>query len=677
MNAPSGDSSNQSSPEPFPAPLLAKSGGKAARAPLQAVIDLARREPMLIAAAALFLGFAVTSPVFASLGNAENILRQTGPVLLLGIGMTLAVLVGGIDLSVGSVVIASATAAGIALVSGLSSVIAMLAAIGVGATVGAVNALLVEALRISPVIVTLGTMIAVRGFALVALGHYSSWITIKSPAFDTLAKARIVGVPLDALVVLALVLLIWVGLTRTIHGRRLYAVGDNDSAARLSGIHVRIYRAAAYIGCGAFGGVAGIFYAARTGIVSPSIGVGLEFFAIAAVALGAGGLISGRVKIGETLIGALILMMVFNYMTIRGVPGTWQTTVTGLLLLAAMVFGRFVQGRAGADATVGLGTASIADTGRVARALGRNAVAISIVALAFVFAIINPRFATLANLTTLIEQNAALAIVAIGAMFGIVSRCVDISPGSVVALGAVAAALGLQAHWAVALSLIAGIAACLAVYLFNGLVVGKLGLDSLIVTLAAWIWARGLAISLTGARTLPFDPDFVGFMNSPIIAGFTPGVVLMALAFLWGWIVFTRLPLGIRLYALGNDPRMLRQAGVDDGLTRLKALLLMGGFTAAGMLVMLGRLGAAAPTAGFGLELDAIVAVVIGGASFRGGEGRLRDTATGILFLSVLNNGLSGLQMGDAGFFLIKGGAILAALALRSSARFIPVRSRA
>ena len=75
----------------------------------------------------------------------------------------------------------------------------------------------------------------------------------------------------------------------------------------------------------------------------------------------------------------------------------------------------------------------------------------------------------------------------------------------------------------------------------------------------------------------------------------------------------------------------------------------MGCFTAAGMLVMLGRLGAAAPTAGFGLELDAIVAVVIGGASFRGGEGRLRDTAIGVLFLAVLNNGLSGLQMGDAG----------------------------
>jgi ribose/xylose/arabinose/galactoside ABC-type transport system permease subunit len=84
------------------------------------------------------------------------------------------------------------------------------------------------------------------------------------------------------------------------------------------------------------------------------------------------------------------------------------------------------------------------------------------------------------------------------------------------------------------------------------------------------------------------------------------------------------------------------------------------------MLVMLGRLGAAAPTAGFGLELDAIVAVIIGGASFRGGTGRLRDTAIGVAFLAILNNGLSGLQMGDAQFLLIKGSVILAALTLRA-----------
>jgi ribose transport system permease protein len=657
-------------------------GGRAAARPdasarrrhLRASLGLARREPMLIAAVVLFLVFAASAPLFATIGNLENILRQMAPVLLLGLGMTMVVLVGGIDLSVGSVVLASATAAGIVLISGLPSGFAMLAAIVVGATVGALNAALIEALRISPVIVTLGTLIAVRGLALVALGHHSSWITIKAPAFDLLAKARLLGFPLDAAIVLTLTLLLWGALTRTVHGRRLYAVGDNERAARLCGVPVRAYRSAAYVGCGALAGLAGILFAARTSIVSPSIGVGLEFYAIAVVALGAGGLPAGRVRIAETVIGALILIMVFNYMTIRGIAGTWQTTVTGLLLLLAMVVGQTVRGRSMGDAAVGLEAEPPRGTSRVARMLSRGAIVAAIGLLAIIFSFINPRFATSANLVTLVEQNATLAIVAVGAMLGIVSRCVDISPGSVVALGAVAAALALDHHAGQTLALVAGIATCLGVYALNGLVVARLRLDPLIVTLAAWIWARGLAVSLTQARTLPFSLDFIGFMNAPLIAGFTPGVVIMAAAFLAGWVVLARLPIGMRLYAIGNDPRMLRQAGVDENLTRLRILLLIGCFTAAGMVVMLGRLGAAAPTAGFGLELDAIVAVVIGGASFRGGEGRLRDTIVGVVFLAVLNNGLSGLQMGDAGFFLIKGSAILGALTLRGAARFLPQR---
>src|SRR5436190_8104832 len=105
------------------------------RSSARLAIDLARREPMVVAAVVLFLAFAATSPIFGSLANGENILRQTAPVLLLGLGMTFVVLVGGIDLSVGSVVIAAAVAAGIVLVSGWPSGVAMAAAVAVGAGV--------------------------------------------------------------------------------------------------------------------------------------------------------------------------------------------------------------------------------------------------------------------------------------------------------------------------------------------------------------------------------------------------------------------------------------------------------------------------------------------------------------------------------------------------------------
>ena len=135
---------------------------------------------------------------------------------------------------------------------------------------------------------------------------------------------------------------------------------------------------------------------------------------------------------------------------------------------------------------------------------------------------------------------------------------------------------------------------------------------------------------------------FVTLMNTQIVAGFTVTPLLVVLAFAAGWLILRRTPLGLRVYAVGGDPRMLRQAGVDEGNLRHVFLLAMGLFTALGMIVMLGRLGAAAPTAGFGLELDAIVAVILGGASFRGGTGSVRETAIGVVFLAILNNGLSG-----------------------------------
>lgn len=628
---------------------------------------LITRQAMLLAAILLFIAFAITAGSFASPGNLGNILRQMASVLVLGLAMTMAVMVGGIDLSVGSVVLASATVAGAVLTSGLPDLVAMFAGVATGALVGVLNAVVIEALGITPVIATLGSMIAVRGLGLILLQRYNSWIQIDGPVFDALARPNFTGIPLDAAVAVVLAVLVWFVLQRTNFGRALHAVGDAPVATRLAGIRVARVRAAAYVCCGALAGVAGVLTAARTGLISPTVGSGMEFFAIAVVALGAGGLPAGRVKAVHAVIGAVILMMIFNYMTIRGVPGTWQTTATGLLLLAAMVGGRLLQRTRHDDASAAtafddlLGRMSLTGA-RVSQA----AVAVATVVLAAIFAVIVPDFATIPNLIALVEQNAALAIIAVGAMLGIVSRTIDISPASVIVLGAVAAALSFKAGIPMPVALLAGVLTCVAVYAVNGLAVGVLGLDPLIVTLAAWIWARGLAVSLTNATTVPFDFGFVTFMNTPLLFGFGPPTVLVVLAFAAGWLILARLPLGLRIYALGGDPRLLRPAGISEARLRVVILLVMSLFTALAMIVMLGRLGAAAPTAGFGLELDAIVAVIIGGASFRGGSGRLRDTLVGVAFLAILNNGLQGLQMSDAQFMLIKGIAILAALTLRA-----------
>ena len=171
---------------------------------MPALGGLLSRNAMLVALVLLAVLFVATSPVFGTPGNAVNIMRQSASVLVLGLAMALVVLVGGIDLSVGSVVFASATLAGIVLAEGLHPAVAILAAIGIGAAVGLLNAAMVEGLRISPVIVTLGTMIAVRGLSLVALGRYNSWVEIKGPIFRELARETVLGIPLDAIVALVL-----------------------------------------------------------------------------------------------------------------------------------------------------------------------------------------------------------------------------------------------------------------------------------------------------------------------------------------------------------------------------------------------------------------------------------------------------------------------------------------
>jgi ribose transport system permease protein len=302
-----------------------------------------RGASVLLVAALMFASFGAATSRFASLVNVLNLAKQMSIIGVLGTGMTFVVLGGGIDLSVGSVVLLSGGIAGALLIEGAGPWLAIAGALAGGAIVGAVNGALIERLRISPVIVTLGTMVAVRGLGLVLLERYTSWITIDEPLFDVLGTGSVAGVPASAAVMLGFAAA-GAGLLRfTRFGRELYAVGNNATAARLCGVDVALVRLSTYMISGTLAGVAGLLSVVRTGVVSPSIGVGLEFSAISVVVLGGARLSGGIGRIGQTLLGAAILVMVLNELTLQGVPGTWQTTVTGGLILAAVVTDRLLR----------------------------------------------------------------------------------------------------------------------------------------------------------------------------------------------------------------------------------------------------------------------------------------------------------------------------------------------
>lgn len=285
-----------------------------------------------------------------------------------------------------------------------------------------------------------------------------------------------------------------------------------------------------------------------------------------------------------------------------------------------------------------------------------------IVAMVAIFSVLNRNFLTLSNLQNVLEQNAALAIVAVGVTFSLISRAIDLSPGSAIALVGVIIALAFQATSSIALALAAGIAAAMLIGLFNGTLIAKVGINPVIVTLAALIWARGVALALTEKSSVVIQSPFVGFMNTRFFGVVSPPMVLIVLAYALGFVLLTRTRLGRYTYALGGDEQAAKQAGVPTDLYKIGIFLLGGFLVGIAAIITVSRMGAAQPNAVFGLELDAIAAVIIGGTSLSGGEGGLRQTIIGVVFLALLNNGLSTLGLRDASFYFYKGLVILFAL---------------
>jgi ribose/xylose/arabinose/galactoside ABC-type transport system permease subunit len=298
-------------------------------------------------------------------------------------------------------------------------------------------------------------------------------------------------------------------------------------------------------------------------------------------------------------------------------------------------------------------------------ALGLYGLVLILIVLVVIFALLNPNFLTVSNFKNLLEQNSTLAIVAVGITFAIVSKNIDLSPGSITALTGVLVALVFRSVGSLWFAILCGFAAAILIYTLNALLIARFRIDPLIVTLAAWIWARGLAISLTRANSITVRSPFIDFMNSAALFGvLSPPIFLIAIAYAAGWVILNRTKLGRYALAIGGDERAAIAAGIDTGFYKVLIFGLIGVCVGVGTVITVSRLGAAAPNAAFGLELDAIVAVIIGGNPFQGGEGSLRRTFTGVLFIAFLNNGLNNLGMRDSYFYLYKGLAIILALLL-------------
>ena len=280
----------------------------------------------------------ILSPSFLSTKNIFNILRQTSVNGIIAAGMTFVILTGGIDLSVGSILAISGAVCASLLASGQNIIIAVLAALIIGAMVGFLNGFIITKGKLQPFIATLATMTILRGLTLVytdgkpiTLG--SGDLAIK---FGQIGGGKIFGIPTPALIMILVFTICTFVLKNTQMGRYTYALGSNEEATKLSGLNTDKIKIAVYTISGILASVAGIIITSRLFSAQPTAGDGYELDAIAAVVLGGTSLTGGKGKITGTIIGALIIGVLSNALNILDVSSYYQMMVKGAVILVAV-----------------------------------------------------------------------------------------------------------------------------------------------------------------------------------------------------------------------------------------------------------------------------------------------------------------------------------------------------
>ncbi len=282
------------------------------------------------------------SDAFFSVANLFNVARQVSITAIVAAGMTLVILIAGIDLSVGSILAFTGAMVAGMLTAKMTLPFAILLALGVGALIGLVNGLIVTKFGVPAFIVTLALMTIGRGLTLVYTKGYP--LVISNHSFRAIGGGELLGMPLPIVVMLLLYALMYWVLRYTAFGRYVYAIGGNEEASRLSGIQVDQVKIAVYGISGLLSALSSMIYTSRLMSAQPTAGTGLELDAIAAVIIGGTSLSGGRGGIIGTLVGALIMGVLDNVLNLMNVSPFYQSIAKGLvILIAVIVDGKFLQ----------------------------------------------------------------------------------------------------------------------------------------------------------------------------------------------------------------------------------------------------------------------------------------------------------------------------------------------
>ncbi|SMP41891.1 ABC transporter permease [Anoxynatronum buryatiense] len=312
----------------------------------QAAIEILKKYGIVFVLILMIIGISVLRPNFLTPNNIFNVLTQSAIFGIMALGMTLVITSKGIDLSVGSVLAltgvvaaslgqsAAATSKFFPGLGELPLIVPVLAAILLGALIGAINGGLLSYTGIPAFIATLGMMTIARGFALIYTG--GSPISSLTPAFTRLG-GRLGVVPIPVIIYGIMIVITWILLNNTQFGKNVYAIGGNIKAAEVSGVNVKKNLILIYAYCGMLAGVAAIVFAGRVGSVHPGAATGYELTAIAATTIGGTSHAGGIGTVWGAVVGALVLSVLRNGLTLLGVHAYWQQIIEGMIIVVAVI----------------------------------------------------------------------------------------------------------------------------------------------------------------------------------------------------------------------------------------------------------------------------------------------------------------------------------------------------
>lgn len=277
----------------------------------------------------------ISTPVFVSARNIRNILQQVSTLGVLSMGMTILMISGGIDLSVGSAISVVAVIVGKLLKAGIPVGYPIVIGLLTGCFMGFINGTLAAHTRAHPFILTLGTMTMFQGVAIIITEGYP--ITDLGEKFEFIGSAMVWRIPFIVILFFSIMLICFFILRYTRLGRIAYAIGGNEYTTYLAGINVKRYKIIYYMLCGFLAGLSSLVLASRISSAIPTMGAGFELQSIGAVVIGGTPLVGGRGSVWGTLTGVLLLGIIANGLNLLHVEASWQYVVTGFIIILAVI----------------------------------------------------------------------------------------------------------------------------------------------------------------------------------------------------------------------------------------------------------------------------------------------------------------------------------------------------